>query len=336
MKPGGWLSAALVILLMLFPPLVGFDPYYLQVFINAFFLASLALAWNLLGGHCGQISFGHAAFFGAGAYVSSLLAMRLGWSPFLTLVVAGLGGLALAPVVGIPCFRLRGPYFALAMLAYAEILRLLVVNLKSLTQGPVGLLSIPSLPTVSVLGWKLDFYADKAPNYYLLLLLVLGQVLVTYLVTSSNLGLALSAIANDEDAASAVGVDALKYKMVALSISGFFTALTGGLYAHYFRFLEPDQAFDVSWSILPIVASLFGGLHSVAGPAVGGVIIWLLDEFLFRGFLTRGHRLIFGALLILVIIFMPQGILGWMQRLQQNLRRPRLAPRTPTPGGPAC
>ncbi len=304
-------AAILTFALVLFLPVVlSFNPYYLSIFIAALILGSVSLAWNFLGGVCGQVSFGHAAFFGIGAYASSLLVMKAGWNPLAAMVGAALIGVLGGLLIGIPAFRLRGPYFALSILGFAEVIKLLTLNLTGLTEGSQGLFNIPSLPTLRLGGLSLDFYISRTTNYYLAALLMLAVYLFLYALRYSNPGLAMSAVHGDEETAAGIGVPVFRTKILALSVSAFCTALMGAFYAHYVHFLNPDSAFDGAWSVMPIVASLFGGMGTLIGPSIGALLITGLDEFVFKYFFETGHKLFFGLLLAVVIVWAPKGLFG--------------------------
>ena len=304
----------LVVVLAL-PFVLSFNPYYLSIFISALILGSVSLAWNLLAGVCGQVSFGHAAFFGIGAYASALLVMKATWNPFLAMVGAGVLGVLGALIIGIPAFRLRGPYFALSILGFAEVMKLLTLNLTRLTEGSKGIFNIPSLPLIKLGGMTFDFYISRTTNYYLAAVLMFAIYLSIYLIRHSNIGLAMSAVHGDEETASGIGVPVFKTKVIALMVSAFCTALMGAFYAHYVHFLNPDSAFDGFWSVMPIVGSLFGGIGTLIGPSIGALVITGLDEFLFKRFLETGHKLFFGLLLTVVIVWAPVGLLGkWVKK----------------------
>jgi branched-chain amino acid transport system permease protein len=296
--------------ILILPLVLRFNPYYLSIFITALILGTVALSWNLLAGLCGQVSFGHAAFFGIGAYGSALLVMKAGWNPFAAMLAAALCGVAAALVIGIPAFRLRGPYFALSILGFAEVVKLLTLNLTGLTDGSQGLFNIPSLPTLRLGGWTIDFYISRTTNYYLAALIMLGVYLIIYLLRNSNAGLAMSAVHGDEETAAGIGVPVFRTKLLTLLVSAFCTSLMGAFYAHYVHFLSPDSAFDGSWSVMPIVASLFGGMSTLIGPSIGALLITGLDEFVFKYFFETGHKLFFGLLLAVVIVWAPKGLFG--------------------------
>ena len=308
-------ALALFVVVLALPFVLSFNPYYLSIFISALILGSVSLAWNLLAGVCGQVSFGHAAFFGMGAYASALLVMKAGFNPFLAMVVAAMIGVIGGLIIGIPAFRLRGPYFALSILGFAEVMKLLTLNLTRLTEGSKGIFNIPSLPSIKLGGMTFDFYISRTTNYYLAAALMFVIYLLIYLLRYSNIGLAMSAVHGDEETASGIGVPVFKTKLTALTVSAFCTALTGAFYAHYVHFLNPDSAFDGFWSVMPIVGSLFGGIGTLIGPSVGALVITGLDEFLFKRLFETGHKLFFGLLLTIVIVWAPVGLLGkWVKK----------------------
>ncbi len=299
-----------LVLVLALPFVLSFNPYYLSIFISALILGSVSLAWNLLAGVCGQVSFGHAAFFGIGAYASALLVMKVSWNPFLAMVGAAMIGVLGALIIGIPAFRLRGPYFALSILGFAEVMKLLTLNLTGLTEGSKGIFNIPSLPLIKLWGMTFDFYISRTTNYYMAAALMFAIYLVIYLLRHSNTGLAMSAVHGDEETASGIGIPVFKTKIIALTVSGFCTALMGAFYSHYVHFLNPDSAFDGFWSVMPIVGSLFGGIGTLIGPSIGALLITGLDEFVFKRFFETGHKLFFGLLLAVVIVWAPVGLLG--------------------------
>jgi len=308
-------ALALFVVVLALPFILSFNPYYLSIFISALILGSVSLAWNLLAGVCGQVSFGHAAFFGIGAYASALLVTKAGFNPFLAMVVAAIIGVLGGLIIGIPAFRLRGPYFALSILGFAEVMKLLTLNLTPLTEGSKGIFNIPSLPSIKLGGLTFDFYISRTTNYYLAAGLMFAIYLLIYLIRYSNIGLAMSAVHGDEETASGIGVPVFKTKLTALTLSAFCTALTGAFYAHYVHFLNPDSAFDGFWSVMPIVGSLFGGIGTLIGPSIGALVITGLDEFLFKRLFETGHKLFFGLLLTIVIVWAPVGLLGkWVKK----------------------
>jgi len=305
-----YMLGAVLGLLVLLPPIVNFDNYYLYALTMAFLFAWLSLSWNILA-YCGQISFGHAAFFGVGAYASALLSLRLGLSPWLTGLLGGVLAVAASLILGGSCLQLRGPYFSLATLAFAEILRVITQNWTSLTAGTSGLVGIPSLPPLTIGGLTLDFQGSRLPPYYLLLtLLILLTVGVAGLLRSP-LGFAFAAIREGEARAEALGVNTFRYKLLALSLSAFLTGLGGAFYVHQIRYLEPGIAYHVSLSVLPLVMAMFGGRLTGIGPLYGAFILYLVNELVFQRLFPFTHQLLYATVIVLVILFMPQGLVGW-------------------------
>ncbi|KRW95188.1 branched-chain amino acid ABC transporter permease, partial [Paracoccus sp. MKU1] len=250
--------------------------------------------------------FGHSAFFGVGAYASALLVMRVGLPVFPSILAGGLVA-GVISILTMPTLRLRGPYFALAMLAFAEIFRILAIEMRWLTNGSGGLLSIPRLPAV----FGIDF-GSRLGGYFVVLTLVLLTVLVYWLIRNRPEGLALRAMHDSEDATLVVGVNATRLKAAILVVSAFFTGIMGAFNAHYINFLEPDYAFHGSWTTLAIVAAIFGGYKTLWGPAAGAMIVYLVDQFVFKAIMPSGHQLILGGLLAAIVIFSPSGLLPWL------------------------
>lgn len=306
----GAAAAAVFAAVALLPVALRFNPYYLSILVSALVLGAVSIAWNVLGGLCGQVSFGHAGFFGVGAYASAVLVMKGDLSPVLAVPAAGLVGVAAALVIGLPAFKLRGPYFALAILGFAEILKLIALNLDSVTGGSQGIFGVPPPPPLRLGGLEIEFAVSRTSNYYLAALLLLVVWAAAVLLRRSRAGVAMATVHADEEAAAGIGVPVLGTKVLALSVSAFFTALLGGFFAHYVHYLAPDSAFDPSWSIMPIVAALFGGMTTLVGPALGALAITGLDEFVFKRLFETGHQLFFGLLLAAVIVWAPSGLLG--------------------------
>ncbi|MBI2469213.1 MAG: branched-chain amino acid ABC transporter permease [Candidatus Rokubacteria bacterium] len=305
------LAAALGVALV-FPPLVAFDPYLLYLFGSAFLWAALASAWSLTA-YAGQISFGHAAYFGAGAYASALLAQAAGWNPWLGVAGAALAGAAVAVPIGLATHRLRGAYLALATLAYAEGCRVLALNWTGLTGGGAGLIGIPPLPALPM-GLPLELTRERAGGYYLALGLLLVALGVFAGLRRSPIGLAWAAIREREQRAQLLGVAPAPYKVLAFVCSGALTGIGGALYAHAVRFLEPDLAFSRGVSILPLVMATFGGVHTLLGPPAGAVLLYLGSELLLQPTLPRLHQLPYALALILVVLCLPRGLAGLARR----------------------
>ena len=294
--------------LLAVPPFL--PKYFLEVLISILFFAYLGLAWNLLGGYAGQFSFGHAAFFGIGAYTSTLLMLRAGLSPWLGMLAGGLLATGFGLFEGYLSFRygLRGPYFSLVTLAFAEMLRVVTVNLK-VVGASLGLV-VPSHANA-----LLFVFADKLPYYYVIFVMTAGALAITYLVAGSRLGYCLVAVRENEDAAEAAGVDARGAKLRAMAISAFLTALGGTFYAQYFAYIDPTITFGPAISIGGLLPAIVGGAGTVLGPVLGSFVLTPISEI--TRAVLRGRAgadiMLYGLVLILVISFLPQGLMGWLR-----------------------
>jgi len=299
--------AAIGIGVLLAVPYVTANPFYQHLLIMVLFWTLLGAAWNLLGGFAGQVSFGHATFLGVGAYTTMLLYLKLGWSPWLGLILGGLTGALIALPIGLICFRLRGPYFSLATLAVAEIIRLVALNWESLTAGPTGLL-ITHLPALNWFGLPVN-WESKLPFYYIAVALTLVAMGATWFISRSRLGAYLLAIREDMDSAEAAGIDTTRAKVIALAVSAFIAGLAGGFYGLYFRYIDPDAVFSISMSVEMVFIAVVGGIATTAGPIVGAVFLVTIAE-IFRERFQVGHLIFYGLLMMIVIRYMPEGIWG--------------------------
>jgi branched-chain amino acid transport system permease protein len=310
--------AAIAIVFLLALPWLTDNQFLLHLAITVLMWTLLGLSWNLLGGYAGQVSFGHAAFFGVGAYTTMILYLKLGLAPWYGIPLGGVLAALFSLPIGYLCFRLRGPYFALATLAVAEIIRLVALNWESLTAGPVGLL-ITTLPEVSFLGQPVN-WESKEPFFYIIALLAVSGMLATHYMMRGRLGAYLGAIREDEDAAESVGIDTTRAKALTLAASAFFTGLAGGFYGMYFRYIDPDAVFPIALSIETVFIAVVGGLGTVMGPIVGAVFLTTVSET-FRERFVVGHLIFYGLFMMLVIRFMPEGIWGRARRLYARLRK---------------
>lgn len=290
------------------PLILGSNQYVMSMVVAALIIGGVALSWALLGNLGGMVSFGHAAFFGVGAYVSALSSVQLGLPVFAAMLLGGVGA-AVSAVIMLPVLRLRGPYFALAILAYAHIFRIVVTEWRSLTGGSGGVANIPTLPTV--FGFDLS---SKTGAYLVVLTLVVCCAFAYSRIRSSHYGIALRAMHDSEDATRVVGVNSTLLKGAMLLVSAFMAGLFGAFNAHYINFLEPDYAFSSLWVTLPIVAAIFGGYRTIAGPVLGAVVVYLVDQLIFKSLIPTGHQLVLGALLVAMIVFSPNGLLPLLQK----------------------
>jgi len=302
----------LAIVLALMIPLMTHNPFYQDLIIMIFFWATLATAWNLLGGFAGQISLGHAAFFGIGAYTSTILFLTFGLSPWIGMLAGAGISIAVALIVGYPCFRLQSHFFALATLAFGEILRLLASYWRELTGGGVGLL----IPYEQ--GFQNFIFKDKTVYAYIILAMLLAILCITYIFSKSRFGYRLIALKEDPGAAESLGVDTQRCKMIALLISVFFTSIAGTFYAQYIAFIEPDIVFTSHLSIQLALLSIIGGIGTVFGPLIGSLFLTPLDIFLrgWLGGLASGlNFVVYGVILILAVLYFPVGIAGWTKKM---------------------
>ncbi len=306
-----WLGAlAGVIFLAALPLLLGFQPYALYLLTSAFLWASVASAWNLLA-YAGQISFGHAAFFGLGAYAGALSSLA-GLSPWGAILLGGSAGAGGAALIGLASQRLRGAYLALATLAYAEVWRGIVLNWSDLTGGGAGLIGIPPLPVIAWLPAPLT--RGRAAGYYASLGILVALLVLFALILRSRVGLAWGAVREEEERASVLGLRPLPWKLLAFALSGAFTGVGGALYAHVVRVVEPDLVFNRYYSILPLVMATFGGLHTLLGPATAAIGLVLLSELVLHPIDPALNQLGYGLALILVVLYWPGGLMGLFGR----------------------
>ncbi len=287
-------AAAFLLLLILVPRFVPWE-YPLTLFTTSLIYAVAAQSWNLLA-MCGRISFGHAAFFGVGAYAASLLSLKGKVSLWLAVPAGALAGGGSALLVGSLSLHLPGPNFALATFAAAEILRAVTVNWRSLTEGSWGLLGVPGLP-------------PPIPYYLLwtasgLLLLIQG------LLARSPWGLAIAAIRQGEEKAEALGINTKLVKMGLIGLSGAFAGLGGAVYASLVGSIEPNTAYSLSYSILPLVMAMFGGVGTLSGPLLGAVLLSLFDIGIVSVLLPEAHQFLYALLIIWVVLWLPEGVAG--------------------------
>ncbi len=305
-------AVAVVAVLMMTPPFLTSNQFLLHLAITVLLWTLLGVSWNLLGGFAGQVSFGHATFFGVGAYATMILYLRLGLAPWYGMALGGAAAVLVSLPIGLICFRLRGPYFSLSTLAVAEIVRLIALNWDALTNGPVGLL-ITALPPVRLGGRVLD-WESKAPFYFIIAALAALAMLATWQLSRARLGAYLLAIREDEDAAESVGIDTVRAKVLTLALSAFFTGLAGGFYGLYFRYVDPDAVFPIALSVEMVFIAVVGGLATVIGPVIGAVFLTTLGE-LFRERFQVGHLIFYGLFMMLAIRYLPEGIWGGVRRV---------------------
>jgi branched-chain amino acid transport system permease protein len=312
-----WLLPAILgVVAIAIPPFLS--GYIQHILILIMMWVTMATAWNLLGGYCGQVSFGHAVFFGLGAYGGGLLLLHWGISPWWGMVAGPLLAVIIGIPIGLICFRLRGPYFALAMLALGETFRIVFTNLVPVTNGACGI--------VASRTWG----AEKLPYYYIALAIAALSVYVVYQLTKSKYGYYFVSIREDQDAAEALGIPTTRYKMYAIIPSAFFAGLAGAFYMNYIAYVNPDTVFNLSnISIMMILTVMVGGAGTLWGPVLGAAVFQGLNEGLRVGIgglasvtvASPLAYLIFMIIACLIIMFLPDGIIGDWGKIKRIFTR---------------
>jgi len=296
----------LLIIVLIFIPFIVKNLYFLHILIIVGIYIILALSLNLIVGYTGQLSLGHAAFYGIGAYASALLSMKLNISFIPALLIAGFLSAFIGLVIGYPVLKLRGPYFVIATLAFGEIVRHVFINWVSLTGGPMGLRGIPP-PIIKIPYLFTIKILSRGSYYYLIFILVMLTIYVNFRIVNSGIGRTFIAIREDDILAKFIGINTAKYKILSFVIGVFFAGVAGSFYAHYACFLSPDS-FTSAESETILVLLLVGGKGSLLGPIIGAIIFSILPEVL----RTAGElRLaIYALILIFTLLFFPDGIMG--------------------------
>jgi branched-chain amino acid transport system permease protein len=295
------------IILLLVPIFINSN-YIMHILITIAIYGILVLGLELILGQTGLFSLGHAAFYGMGAYTSALMVMSLGLPIWVGAIGAVVTSGLLGVLLGFPTLRLRGDYLAIATLGFGEIFRLILVNWDSLTNGPMGL---PGIPRPQLFGQMFD----RTMYFYMIVAAFFICLAATYRISGSFLGRAFRAIRDDDDVAEFLGIDIAKYKILAFAIGGMYAGLAGSFYAHYIIFISPDTfVYQDSATLLAMV--FLGGAGTVIGPVVGAVALVLLPEVL--RFLVEWRMLVVGVLMVVMMIYRPQGIIGG------KIRWPRL------------
>lgn len=289
---------ALFFILLLVLPLFTKDPYLLRIFTLTSIFALLAASWDLLSGFTGQMNFGHALFFGVGAYGAALLNKHAGIPPWGTIPLSALGAVLSGLIIGIPCLRLRGTYLALTTLAFPIILMGVVFALPGLTGGELGISGISRLS------------ASRLTDYYITVIVMLGLCTIMWKITDSNIGIIFHAIREDELAVRASGINTTRYKLLAFSLSGFFAGVAGGLYAHFMRIAGPSTL-EVSMSFQVVIWAIFGGIVTIYGPIGAVFVLFPLLELL--RFWQEFRMLMFACIVLFILLYMPDGLFRWLR-----------------------
>lgn len=264
---------------------------------------TLSQSWNIIGGYTGQQNLGHAAFFGLGA-LSARYLWLYGLPLPLALVAGGLAAMIFALIIGLPAFRLRGVYFVIGTLVLAEILRMVFDTI---------------LPRAQVLPTKILGTYSLTPRYYLSLLIAVLAVATVYWLSRSRLGLGMMSVREDEDAAEASGVNTQKYKLLAFIMSTFMAGLAGGVYAYYAAAVQPGYLFSPIWTFDAVIIVFVGGVGTIVGPIIGSVFFVLLKQLLSLYLPGGMHVLVFGVLFIIVVLYLPEGLIGLILKLRRGL-----------------
>lgn len=291
------------VLCLLLVPYITDDPYLLRILILTSIFAILAASWDLLSGFTGQLNFGHALFFGVGAYGAAILNRETGLPPWGTIPLGAVCAVLAGLVVGIPCLRLRGTYLALTTLAFPIILLGIIFAAPTLTGGELGISGLPRLAQ------------SRTATYYIVVILMLVLVTIMWKITDSKMGIIFHAIREDELAVKAAGINTTMYKLIAFSLSGLFAGIAGGLYAHFMRIAGPSTL-EVSMSFQVVIWSVFGGMVTIWGP-VGAVFILFPMLELFR-FWPEFRQLMFAMVILLILLYMPGGLLPWVRSKIEN------------------
>jgi branched-chain amino acid transport system permease protein len=318
----GTSSILVVLALLALVPVLTTSNVVLNFLVSTLLIALVGQGWNLLGGYGGQYSFGHAAFFGTGAYVTAVLQMRYGVNAWLGFVLAIAAGALVGAIIGAMSFRsgLKGSYFALVTLAFAEVLRI-IASVAPITGAGVGTLI------------KLDLrpeafqFQSRVPFYFIALALVAASLIIVRLIEDSRFGAYLVAVRENEDAARALGVDINAVKLAAMTVSAAITAAGGGFYAQYFLFVDSGIAYGPWISVEALLAPIIGGVGTVFGPLLGALVVKTLGEVakLVTGDAPGLDLVIYGGVLVLVVAFAPRGIVGLIASMRRLFQRAREA-----------
>lgn len=305
-----WLLHGGVLLVALLFPLVFHSSFMVNFGVLALFYALIGQSWNIAGGFAGQLSFGHVAFFGAGAYASTILQMRFGFNPWWGLPAGALAGAVVGWVIAFLSFRagLKGSYFALITLAFAEVLRI-VANSVGITGGGLGML-IPAKAGVANFQ-----FPERIGFYYLVLALTAASVAIAVWLKHSRFGAQLAAIRENEDAARALGIDTFREKIKVLMLSGAIGGVGGCFFAQYYLYIDPTIVFGIDKSIEMLLVSMIGGAGTVYGPLIGSLLLALVSDATRALVNVQGLSLVlYGALLIVIIAFLPNGLADLFRR----------------------
>lgn len=306
----GMVALVVVLAAMVVLPVSIGDEFIYHIFITMCIFAALSTAWNIVGGYAGQLSLGHAIFYGIGSYVGVML-VGMGISPWIGMFVGAALAALVAVIISYPCFRLHGPFFTLATIAFLEVFRVLALHFRDLTGGATGMM-IPLN-----IGWEWMVFRERLPSLIIAFGMLLVILAIAWWIRSNRLGFQLIATRERESAARAAGINTVKVKLYAVAISAALSAMVGTFHAMYLTFIEPASAFSLPFSIQIAMFALIGGIGTVFGPLLGAVLLVPITEFA-RGALGGEaiglHGFVYGVVLVLVALFMPNGVMGLIGR----------------------
>ena len=311
MKKGLFVFILFMCILAAVPLFLG-DPFVCHILIMIMMYATMSIGWNVIGGYAGQVSFGNAAFFGVGAYTTAILLVNFSVNPWLGMLAGCVLSVGLAVVVGYPCFRLRGHYFAIATIAVGEIMVVIFTN-WDYVGAAVGIY----MPILEESFTNFEFHSSKIPYYYIILCMLVFAIAVSYIVEESRLGYYLRAIKDDPDGARSLGIDIQKYKMIAFSISAVLTSICGTFYGQYVLYIHPSSTMDLMMSIHLCIIALIGGIGKLFGPVIGAFVFIPLMELtrVYLGSEGQGiDMIIYSLLVIMIAIWRPQGLWALFSR----------------------
>jgi len=318
-----WIVIAFIALIIF--PLVQKSQYYQHVMIMTMMAAVLASSWNILGGYAGYTSLGHAAFFGLGGYLVALAHNHLGWHPFISTWFLGMVVFVVALLLGWISLRTYGSAFVVVTIAMVFIFRIVALNLSGITNGARGLTQ--PRPGWGDMVWSPE--TIKIPFHYIMLLLLCLTILASWRIRQSKFGLGLIAIREDEGKAEAVGINTMLYKVLAFGISAYFMGVAGGIYSYFFTYIDPQFIFDIFTGVTMVLICILGGRGTLWGPVLGAFIMEPLGNWIIGTFGgTQIHLTIFGGILLLVMLFLPQGIIPTLSDAIKQRQRARLANMT--------
>jgi branched-chain amino acid transport system permease protein len=312
------IAAVVTLVLALAFPLVFTDTFPIHVMILVYMFGVLGMGWNIMGGYAGMFSFGQAAFFGIGAYTSTFLLMNFGVNPWIGLVAGGITAALVAAAIGYPCSNLRGHYFAIASIAFAEIVRVVFNNWK-LVGAAEGL----SLPMLDESFANFMFHSSKLPYYYIILAFLLIAIATCYFVATSKMGYYFRAIKESHEVAEVLGVNVVRYRLIAIMIAGFLSAMAGTFYAQYVLYIDPESVMLLPISVQVVLISMLGGAGAVIGPVIGAAVLIPIAEYTR---ITLGHQgtgvdmLIYGFLIMLISMYQPAGVWGLLSSIGKKVK----------------